>query len=78
MINALIALVSLALVAVVVYDLIEIGKRRKAIALETQKVKAVEEAAKKQGHKRNNLKQSMLMNIRISLRNMEMPRPLSY
>ena len=48
MINALIALVSLALVAVVVYDLIEIGKRRKAIALETQKVKAVEEAAKKQ------------------------------
>lgn len=52
MINALIALVSIALVAYVVYDLIEICKRRNALALEIQKVKEIEEAAKKQSIKK--------------------------
>jgi hypothetical protein len=51
MINALIVIVSIALVGFVGYDLIEIDMKKKAVALEEQRAKAAEETARKQSLK---------------------------
>ncbi len=51
MINALIVIVSIALVGFIGYDLIEIDKKKKTVALEVQRAKAAEESARKQAMK---------------------------
>lgn len=51
MIDALIVIVSVALVGFIGYDLIEIDKKKKAVALEEQRAKAAEESARKQAMK---------------------------
>lgn len=51
MINALIVIVSIALVGFIGYDLIEIDKKKKTVALEEQRAKAAEESARKQAMK---------------------------